>query len=208
MNTPRRLLVKGAKKLTKLGLITGSEGNVSLRQGEKIFTTPTGVLKDDLAPEDIVVVDPEGRCLSGGKPSSELLMHLNIYRRRGEIKAVVHAHPPFTLALDLAGYAFDEFYLIEAALFLKKIAVVPFALPGTPDLPKQMEPYLDQTNVFVLSRHGAVTLGKDLEQALNLMCILEQVSRVTWLAKTLRPKLPPLSPEIVKNCFKYQGRGF
>ncbi len=199
MNTPRRLLVKGAKKLTKLGLITGSEGNVSLRQGEKIFTTPTGVLKDDLAPEDIVVVDPEGRCLSGGKPSSELLMHLNIYRRRKEIKAVVHAHPPFTLALDLAGYAFDEFYLVEAALFLKKIAVVPFALPGTPDLPNQMEPYLDQTNVFVLSRHGAVTLGKDLEQALNLMCILEQVSRVTWLAKTLRPKLPPLSPEIAKK---------
>jgi len=195
MVSPRRSLVHYAQKLAHLGLVTGHEGNLSLRTREGIYTTPSGRFKEDLRPEDIVLVDEEGKVLEGGRPSSELPMHLAIYRARPDVRAVVHAHPPYTLALEITGHDFSEVHLVEAALFLGEIKLVPFAVPGTEEVPEKLAPFLSEGQIFVLSRHGAVTLGKSLDEALNLMCILEKVSRVVWLAKALEGDVAPLSPE-------------
>ncbi len=195
MPFPRQTLAQYAQKLAQQRLVTGTEGNLSWRTKEGIYTTPSGRFKEDLRPEDIVLLDEEGRVLEGGQPSSELPMHLAIYRARPEVKAVIHAHPPYTLALELAGHDFSETHLIEAALFLGEIQTVPFAVPGTEEVPEKLGPFLSQGKVFVLSRHGAVTLGQNLAEAFNLMCILEKVSQVVWLAKSLNKELPSLSPE-------------
>lgn len=195
MKTPRTLLAEFARRLAALGLVTGSEGNLSVRVGERIYTTPTGAFKSELSPEQVVVLDHEGRVLSGGRPSSEVLMHLAIYQARPEVRAVVHAHPPYTVALELAGHDFSRPYLAEAAVFLKQVVTIPFAVPGTPELPAALAPYLEKAEVFVLSRHGAVTLGRDLVEAFNRMCILEQEARVTWLALSLNPEVRSLSQE-------------
>ncbi len=195
MRFPRTLVAEFARKLAAQGLIVGSEGNISLRAKEYIYTTPTGVLKAELTPSQVVVMDSGGKVVEGGRPSSEWPMHVAIYQKRPDVKAVVHAHPPYTLALSLAGFDFSRPLLAEAAIFLKEIAVIPFALPGTEEVPKAMEPYLQKSQVFILERHGAVTLGKDLAEAFNLMLILEQVSRVTWLALSLNSEAKSLSPE-------------
>ncbi len=195
MRFPRTLVAEFARKLAAQGLIVGSEGNISLKAKEYIYTTPTGVLKAELTPSQVVVMDSGGKIVEGGRPSSEWPMHVAIYQKRPDVKAVVHAHPPYTLALSLAGFDFSRPLLAEAVIFLKEIAVIPFALPGTEEVPKAMEPYLQKSRVFILERHGAVTLGKDLAEAFNLMLILEQVSRVTWLALSLNSEAKPLSPE-------------
>ena len=197
MPFPRHLIVEYTQKLAFNRLIVGSEGNISLRTKDGIYTTPSGKLKTDLRPQDIVLLDKEGNLLEGRRPSSEILMHLAIYEAREDVYAVIHAHPPYTLALELAGHDFSKIYLAEGALFLKEIAHVPFALPGTREVPEAMKPALLKSKVFVLSRHGAVTLGKDLAEAFNLMCVLEQVSRIVWRAKLLEPQLKPLSPEAI-----------
>ncbi len=198
MKTPRSLLVAYAQKTASLGLITGSEGNLSLRVGQTIYTTPSGAFKADLRPEDIVEIDLSGQVISGGKPSSEALLHLAAYRRREDIKAVVHAHPPYTLALDLAGKDLETPYLAEAAIFLSQIKRIPFAPPGSEELAQLFEKEVEKAEVFVLARHGAVTLGRDLHEALNRMCILEKVAQVLWLALSLNSPLTPLSKAELK----------
>jgi len=199
VKSPRTLVAEFSRKMAASGLVVGSEGNLSVRVRERIYTTPTGAFKGELTPEEVVVLDLQGRVLEGGKPSSELPMHLAVYRARPEVCAVVHAHPPYTVALSLAGFDFARPYLAEAALFLRQVVTIPFAVPGTEELPEAMKPHLPEADVFVLSRHGAVTLGRNLAEAFNRMCILEQVSRVTWLALSLNPEAPPLSKEEVEK---------
>ncbi len=193
MRFPRSQIVEFSKKLVSMGLIVGSEGNISVKVKDRIYVTPTGILKGELSPERIVVVDPDGNLVEGRNPSSELPMHLNIYKKRPDVRAIIHAHPPYTLALSLAQFDFSSPLLVEAEILLKDIVVIPFVVPGTDELPKAMDPYLEKTNVFVLERHGAVTLGKDLSEAFNLMVVLEEVSRISWLAVAIKSNIKPLS---------------
>ncbi len=203
MKFPRGLVSKFSKKLASLGLIVGSEGNISVKtRDDKIYITPTGVLKSELSPEEIVIVDLDGDLLEGKDPSSELPMHLSIYKKRPDVRAVIHAHPPYTLALSLAQFDFSSPILVEAEILLRDIVVIPFVVPGTDELPKVMEPHLEKTNVFILERHGAVTLGKDLSEAFNLMVILEEVSRVCWLAMAIKSNIRPLSSKELEKLRK------
>ncbi|MBX6422732.1 class II aldolase/adducin family protein [Thermosulfurimonas sp. F29] len=188
---PRREIVRYTRWLAREGLITGSEGNLSLHLGDRILITPSGRLKAELSVEDLAEVSPEGTILCG-RPTSELPMHLAVYRQNPEIRAVVHTHPPYTLALSLSGFDFRKHYLAEGALLLGEIAVVPYLPPGSEELARAVAEVLDETRVAVLERHGAVTAGRDLHEAVNLSLILEKVCRVVYLAKTLGADPVPL----------------
>ncbi len=188
---PRRKIVRYTRWLAREGLISGSEGNLSLRLSDRVLITPSGVLKAELRPEDLAEVTPEGEVLSGA-PTSELPLHLEIYRRRPEIRAVIHTHPPYTLALSLAGFDFRKHFLAESRLLLQGVARVPFLPPGSAELARAVAEALREQRVAVLERHGAVTVGRDLHEALNLTLVLEKVSRVVYLALNLRPDLSPL----------------
>ncbi|WP_457755476.1 class II aldolase/adducin family protein [Thermodesulfatator indicus] len=186
MKFPRTAMAEFARKAGDEGLMVGTEGNLSVRVKDKVYITPSGVFKKELSPQDIVVLDLEGNVLEGRNPSSEYRMHLALYEAREDITAIIHAHPPYTLALDLTGEDFSRDYLAEMPMILRKISRVPYREPGTEELAQEVAKAAKETNVLVLERHGAVTLGKSLSQALNLMLVLEKVCKVILLAKTCK----------------------
>ncbi|QJA06381.1 class II aldolase/adducin family protein [Thermosulfurimonas marina] len=187
----RRALARATRYLAREGLLAGPEGNLSVRLKDRILVTPSGGLKARLRPEEVAEVDLSGKILSG-HPTSELPLHLALYRAHPGIGAVVHTHPPYTLALLLSGFDFSRHYLYEGKLLLGKISRVPAWPPGSEELARAVAEALKDSRVAVLERHGAVTVGAHLLEALNLTLVLEKVSRVIYLALALGKLPPPL----------------
>jgi L-fuculose-phosphate aldolase len=180
-------VIKVCRQLYNKGLIAATDGNVSVRlsQGD-ILITPGGVHKGFLNESDLVVVDSEGHVLKGlGRPSSELVMHMAIYQKYSEARAVVHTHPPWTLALSLSGSELLPHLLFEGHMFLGEVTIVPFEKPGTEALACAVRDVMHKGPVQILAHHGAVTMGPTLWKAFELMECLEHTSRITALAKML-----------------------
>ncbi len=182
MRTERALLKRYCRLLYEEGLVTGSEGNLSVRCGEHFLITPSSRIKKFLKQDEFAVVELSGRVISG-RPSSEYLLHREVYVRREDAGAVVHAHPPCVLALQLKGFDFKEFPLPEAELFLGTVKVVEWFPPGTKELAEAVAEAALEAKVLILERHGTVTFGRDLEEAANLSLILEKVCRITLLSR-------------------------
>jgi len=182
----RAALCEVGRRLWQRGLVGASEGNVSARlSARQILCTPSGVSKGHLKPDDIVVVDTGGNVVRGGEPSVETALHLHIYRRRPDCQALVHAHPPIATGTALAGEDIPDNVLPEAAIVLGSVAFVPFALPGTPEVPAAIDPLLDDHKTFLLSHHGALTLGRDPFDAYARMETLERVAHMLLIARLL-----------------------
>jgi L-fuculose-phosphate aldolase len=198
----RREVVDTCRRLHDRRLIGAGEGNVSCRLGHaRILVTPAGADKSRLRPADLLVVDlADGRTRGTGRPSTELLMHLAAYAARPDVGAVVHSHPVTALAFTVAGVEPPDRLLPEAVLVLGPVAVAPFATPGTPELPRSLEPYWAGHEVILLERHGAVALGADLRQAFDRMETLERVCQVAWRARVIGDAPPlPLPPAAVRK---------
>jgi L-fuculose-phosphate aldolase len=165
--------------------IVACEGNLSARLGGgRILTTPTCMNKGMLEPEDLVVVDLEGRHLEGArKMSSEVLMHLLFYRMRPDVNAVCHAHPVTATGFATAGRALDQALLPEVVIGLGKVPLVRYATPGTPDLSAAIEPYVQHYDALLLANHGAVTCGPDLLTAFYRMETVEHTAKITLAAE-------------------------
>jgi len=196
----RRDLVEVCRRLHDRRLIGAGEGNVSCRLGrDRLLVTPSGVGKGFLRPADLIVVDLSGKRIRGrGRPSTELLMHLAAYAARPDAGAVVHAHPLTAIAFTVAGVAPPNDLLPEAVLVLGRIAVAPFATPGTDELPRSLSPFWKGHDVILLERHGALALGRDLQQAFDRMETLERVCEVAARARALG-RCEPLSAEAVRK---------
>lgn len=172
--------------------IVACEGNLSVRLGnDRILTTPTCMNKGMLEPEDLVVVDLEGRHLEGARRmSSEVLMHLLFYRIRADVNAVCHAHPATATGFATAGRALDQALLPEVVIGLGKVPLVRYGTPGTPDLSAAIEPYVDHYDALLLANHGAVTCGADLLTAFYRMETVEHTAKITLAAENAgTPKL-------------------
>jgi L-fuculose-phosphate aldolase len=167
------------------GHIVACEGNVSVRLADgRILTTPTCMNKGMLEPEDLVVVDQEGRHLEGErKASSEVLMHLLFYRTRRDVHAVCHAHPATATGFAAAGRALDQALLPEVVIGLGKVPLVRYATPGTPELSAAIEPYVQNYDALLLANHGAVTCGPDLLTAFYRMETVEHTAKITLAAE-------------------------
>jgi L-fuculose-phosphate aldolase len=177
------------RRLYDRGLVAGPDGNVSVRLSDQsILVTPSGLSKVDVTPDDLVIVNLDGKVLDGGRaPSSELGMHLRIYRRRDDVRAVVHAHPPTATGFAVAGESFMAPVLPEVILQMGKGAVplVPYATPGTEELPDAMEPFLGAYDAFLLANHGATTVGSTLVAAHQRMESLEHAARILLAARAV-----------------------
>ena len=182
-----RALVRCCRGLWEAGLIAGADGNVSVRAGpDRLLVTPRGLLKAELELSDMVAVDLDGRHLDGCRQATtELDLHLRVYRRRPDCGAVVHAHPPSATAFALAGEAIPEDVLPEITLLMGSVPVVPYATTGTPSLGDAVEPYLAGREAVLLANHGALTWGADLAQARIRMESLEHGARILLAARTL-----------------------
>jgi len=184
----REEIVEIGRRLYERGYIVASDGNISARMPEsgRIVMTPTGVCKGFLTPEMLVIVDAEGRKLEGTlAPSSELAMHLEIYRQRPDVHAVVHAHPPCGTGFAAAGLSLDKPLVSEIVLTLGCIPLAGYGTPSTQELVAAIAPYVPHYNALLLANHGALTYGPDLETAYFRMETLEHFARITLVAKLL-----------------------
>lgn len=179
MDALREAICRAGRRLWERGLVGACEGNISVRVDEThLLCTPSGVAKGDLTPESLVVTDLSGHPIEGGVPSSELKLHLRCYARRSDCRAVVHAHPSVATAFSVAELAIPIGVLPEADILLGPVALCPFGLPGTNAVPDSLEPFLEQHDTFLLSHHGAATLGRTLTEAVDRMETLERVATV------------------------------
>jgi len=180
-------VVRCCRALWEIGLIAGVDGNVSVRCGaDRLLVTPHGLHKGELGPDDLVVVGLDGRHLDGSRQATtELDLHLRVYRRRPECGAVVHAHPPSATAFAVAGEPIPGDVLLEITLLLGEVPVVPYAMTGLPALGDVTEPYLDRHDAVLLANHGALTWGPDLITARIRMESLEHGARILLAARGL-----------------------
>jgi len=191
-------IVAAGRRLGARGLIAAGEGNISVRlPGGRLLVTPSGLRKDELEPDDVLVVPIEPGETGASTPSpagslrptSDLAIHRAIMVSRPDVGAVVHAHLPASMALTLAGEAPDPAALAETALFLPRLPVVPFGAPGSADLAGRIavaltEPPAPLPGAAILERHGAVAVGDvgpdALRQAVDRLELVEVLCR-TWL---------------------------
>lgn len=180
-------IVEIGKRLYNKGFVASNDGNISIRISEnEILITPTGVSKGYMSPADILKVDLNGNVLAGsGKPTSEMKMHLAAYRKRAEIRGIVHAHPPVATAFAVARKICDKIALPEVIFSLGLISLADYGTPTTDEVPKSIEKSLTSSDAILLSNHGALTLGKDIYDAYYKMETLEHFCLITMYARIL-----------------------
>ena len=171
------------------GLIRSSDGNISVRLDEDRFlVTPSGLYKMAMEPDDPIVVNHQGEVLAGKqglKPTSEMQMHLEAYHQRPDIKAVLHAHPPYATALTITRLPFPTDFLPEVLIALGDVPTVPYATPGTTELAESIREHIKNHNSVLLSNHGSISVGKTLEEALIALERLEHAAFTYHLARAL-----------------------
>jgi len=179
--------------------LAATDGNVSVRLGDQVLLTPSGVNKGMLEEDQVISVDLEGRLLAGtGRPTSELRMHLLVYELRPDVGAVVHAHLPYATACTLAGISLLEPILPEVVITLKGIPTAAYATPGTEEVPKAIRDLIQEFDAILLSRHGAMTVGREVMDAYNKMEKLEHTARVVLAARLQGPVSPLSASEVEK----------
>ncbi len=188
----REEIVQFGRMMYDRQYVAATDGNLSVRlENGLILATPTGVSKGMMDPEDLVVVDVEGRRRSGGRNvSSEIAMHLMIYRMRPEIGGIVHAHPPTATGFAAAGLALDQPLLSEAVLCLGSVPLAQYGTPGTPELTDALLPLVRGYEAILMANHGVVTYGEDLHRAYMKMEVVEHYAKVALVTIMLgRQKL-------------------
>lgn len=186
------------RMLHQKNLIAGMDGNVSVKYGGHLLTTPSGLNKGFLRMDQIIKVDWDGRVQEGdGEPTSEMAMHLEVYRLRPEVEAVIHAHPPLATAFSIAGVSLEDFILPEVVMSLGVVPTAAYATPTTSEVPESIQGLIERYDALILERHGALTVGQDLMDAYNKMEKLEHSALVILTALQLGRvrQLPPQEVE-------------
>jgi L-fuculose-phosphate aldolase len=195
------------RRLWEAGLIAGADGNVSVRIGrDALLVTPTGMLKSELAPADLVRVSLAGEPLGGfRKATTELDLHLRVYAGRPDVGAVVHAHAPTATGFAVAGEGLSGDVLPELHLLFGEVPLAPYATPGTREVGESVAPLLQGHEGVLLANHGAVTWGPDLAMAQVRMESLEHAAKIL-LAARLVGRVTPLTPDQVHALARLRGK--
>jgi L-fuculose-phosphate aldolase len=180
-------IVEVGRRLYARGYTASNDGNISVRlDSGRLLMTPTAVCKGFMTPRMMCITDLEGVKLDGERnPSSEIQMHLEVYRQRPEIQAVVHAHPPVATAFAVAGIPLDRAVLAEVVTTLGSIPIAEYATPSTKELPEAVRKYVRAHDGMLLANHGALTLGSDLFSAYYKMETIEHFANISFVARML-----------------------
>ncbi len=181
-------ILKIGKRLNEKNMLAAADGNISYRvSDDRILITPTAINKSVLLIEQMSIINIKNEVLRGA-PSTERLMHLEVYRKCPKARAVVHAHPPTAIAWSIAHPQLTELPcegLPEVILAVGGVPIVPYARPGTMEMGFNLHPYLPLHRVMVLSRHGGLSWGEDLQEAYDGMERLEHSAHILKLSKEL-----------------------
>ncbi|MBD3409295.1 MAG: class II aldolase/adducin family protein [Ignavibacteriales bacterium] len=176
-----------SKRAYDKNLVAATDGNFSARGANgAFFITRSGLCKGDATIRDVIEIDAEGKVVRGsGKASSESKLHLFLYKRREDARAVAHCHPPYATAFSMAKESLDRPTLPEVATTIGRIPVCAYAAPSTEELATACEPYVEFGNAFLLENHGAVTIGGNVREAYFRMEKLEHAAKTLFIAKNL-----------------------
>src|SRR6476646_2743015 len=188
------------RKIWLKGFCAGNEGNHSFRLSEdRVLCTPSLISKGNLKPDDMCVVDLEGKQISGKrKRTSEILLHLTIYKARPDVRAVIHSHPPHATAFAVADIELPTCIHPEAEVFLGPVKTAKYVTPGDTRLGESIEPFIKESNTILLGNHGVVCYGPDLEDAYYKLEIVDAYARILLLTKQLG-SIRPLDASEMKD---------
>jgi L-fuculose-phosphate aldolase len=183
----KREICEIGRRVYERGYVASNDGNISIRlDDERVLITPSGVSKGFMKPEQMCVIDMEGKLLKGSvKPSSEHKLHLKLYEERPDVNSVCHAHPPYATGFAVAGLPLDQCVLPEVVVALGGIPLADYGLPGTDDIFKPILQYVKDYDAFLLANHGAVTIGPNVLNAYHKMETLEHFAHILFVAKAL-----------------------
>lgn len=183
----RQDIVDIGRLVFEKGWVAANDGNITVRlDHERILATPTGVSKGMMRLDDLIVVDNDGNKLAGRlERTSEIAMHLTIYKLRPDVESVVHAHPPVATGFAAAGLSLNKALLPEVVIGLGCVPLADYGLPGTPALTEPMMPLIPKYDAILLANHGAVSYGKDVHQAYFRMETVEHFARINFVAEML-----------------------
>lgn len=204
----KELIVEVGRLMYDRGYVVASDGNVSIRlDDDRVLATPTMTSKGRMTAEGLALTDMEGTALNSNRASSELAMHLLVYRMRPDVKAVCHAHPPHGTAFSVAGLAIEQPILSEVVLTLGCVPLTDYGTPSTDELTENMKPFVKHHNALLMANHGAVAYGKDLWEAFDRMETLEHTAKIAILARALgnTNDLPPEAIEKLINIREKAG---
>src|SRR5688500_16776973 len=195
------------RKIWLKGFCAGNEGNHSYRLSEdRVLCTPSLISKGNLKPDDMCVVDMEGKQISGKrKRTSEILLHLAIYKEQPAARAVIHSHPPHATAFAVAGVDLPTCIHPEAEVFLGPVKTAKYVTPGDKRLGESIKPFVQDSNTILLQSHGAVCFSPDLEQAYYQLEIVDAYARILILAKQVG-SIRPLSGDEMKELLDLKAR--
>lgn len=186
----RAAIAEISRAMYARGYIVAGDGNVSVRVGpDRVLVTATGMRKGFLKAADVLLVDLAGQPVAGevGRPSSEYAMHRMVYQVRSDARAVVHAHPPLTVAHTVAGISMAGPLMPEAYVGLGEVVTVGYVTPGTQAFADALREPLRTHHALLMERHGSLTHGRSLEEAFDRLEILEHSARISYYARTLVP---------------------
>ncbi|HEX7283117.1 MAG TPA: class II aldolase/adducin family protein [Vicinamibacterales bacterium] len=180
-------IVEVGRRLWERGYVASNDGNISVRLDEqRLITTPKSVSKGFMTPDMMVITDLDGRKIAGERdPSSELKMHLEVYRNRPDARAVVHAHPPTATGFAVAGIPLDRAVLAEVITTLGSIPIAEYATPSTQELPDAVRKYVKAHDGLLLANHGALAIAGDVMSAYYRMETIEHFAKISLVAHTL-----------------------
>ena len=185
--TLRADIVEVGRRMYARGYTASNDGNISVRLGaDRLLMTPKSVCKGFMTPDMMCITDLDGRKIQGDRdPSSEMLMHLEVYRQRPDVQAVVHAHPPIATGFAVAGIPLDRAVLAEVLTTLGSIPIAEYATPSTSELPEAVRKYIKAHDGMLLANHGALTVGADLFAAYYKMETIEHFAKISLVARLL-----------------------
>jgi L-fuculose-phosphate aldolase len=179
-------MVRICHRMADRGFVAATDGNVSVKMGDRLLITPSGLNKGFVTEDDLIETDLKGRVITGsGRPSSEIRMHLLVYELRPDVGAVVHAHPPLATAFSLAGVSLARCILPEVVMTLGAIPTTDYATPTTDQVPEVIREPIKNFDAMILARHGTLTVGPDLMSAYNKLEKVEHTAEITLTARRL-----------------------
>src|ERR1700759_3495005 len=180
-------IVEIGRRLYARAYTASNDGNISVRLGDdRLLMTPKSVCKGFMTPDMMCITDLDGRKVQGDRdPSSEMLMHLEVYRQRPDVQGVVHAHPPIATGFAVAGVPLTKAVLAEVLTTLGSIPIAEYATPSTKELPEAVRKYVKAHDGMLLANHGALTRGGDLFSAYYKMETIEPFAKISLVARML-----------------------
>ena len=215
-DSEKKVVMEAAKRMSQRGFVVGTAGNVSMRlrdiEGRQLMTvTPTGKYYDSISVEDMVVVDFKGNVIEGQHtPSVETMMHIEVYKTRKKVNAVIHSHPVFSSAIAVAGLEIPPIVDDQITYLGGGIKVADYALSGTQDLVQNVISALGPRNAVLMANHGALCVGRDMREAFTNLEMLEKTAKIyiSVLSIGKLTAMPADAIEVQRAFFEYMhGEG-